>query len=167
MEKKALVRVGGLLATVTLALGMTACSGGQSVAEACKIADDAMNDVTSEAQANANELMQSMTEEGGEVDFAAAFEPVTAGLEKAQEEVTNEEVSAALDKFATEYQGFVEIISGFEIPDMSNIDYSDPNAMAEIEAFQAEAQQLSTDMQERATSMTEAGKEMQELCNAG
>ena len=166
MEKKALVRVGGLLAAVTLALGMTACSGGQSVAEGCKVANDAMNDVTQETQANADELMQSMTE-GGEVDFAAAFEPVTAGLEKAQKEVTNEEVSASLEKFATEYNGFVELLSGFEMPDMANLDYSDPNAMAELEAFQAEAQQLSTDMQERATAMTEAGQEMQELCNAG
>lgn len=163
---KKITRTGALVAAAGLALTMTACAGGQSVAEACKIADDAMQEATSETQANASELMQSMTE-GGEVDFAATFEPVTAGLEKAQKEVTNEEVSAALDKFATEYKSFVGLLEGFEIPDMSNIDYSDPDAMAEVETFQAEAQKLSTDMQDQATAMTDAGKEMQKVCNAG
>lgn len=90
-------RIGALLAAGALATTLAACSGGQSVADACKIANDTMTEVSSDTEAATQQFMQDMTA-GGEVDINALFEPIGKALESAQSEITNEEVSKALEE---------------------------------------------------------------------
>lgn len=159
-------RIGALLAVGALATTLAACSGGQSVADACKIANDTMTKVSSDTQTATQQFMQDMTS-GGEPDFNGLFGPINEALESAQSEITNEEVSEALDQVATEFNGLSSTLEGFEMPDMSSIDPSDPAAMAELEKMQTEAQELSTDITDQAQKLTEASTKLQEVCSAG
>ncbi|OZB85356.1 hypothetical protein [Microbacterium sp. 13-71-7] len=166
MNKATLTRIGGLAAAIALTATMTACSGGQSVADACKIANGEMNKATSSISSDVNSAMQQATQ-GDKVDFAAIFAPVQKGLEEAGKKVTNESVKAPLTAFATEFDGFVKVFDGFEMPDLKNLDATDPAAMDKLKAAQDKAQEISTKAQAASAKLTEQGKKLQDICNKG
>ncbi|MBS1698425.1 MAG: hypothetical protein JST25_08515 [Actinobacteria bacterium] len=166
MNKATLTRIGGVAAAIALTATMTACSGGQSVADACKIANTEMTAATSSISSDVNSAMQKATQ-GEKVDFAEIFAPVQKGLEEAGKKVTNETVKAPLTAFATEFNGFVKVFDGFEMPDLKNIDATDPAVMDKIEQAQKKAQEISTKAQDASTKLTEQGKKLQEICNKG
>lgn len=161
MEKKSVFKLAGVLGAAALTLSLAACSGGQSVAEACQVANSTVNDATGDLQS----IMSEVTSGGG--DIASAFEPISAALDEAKSKVTNEEVSTALADVTDQFNAMSDTLSGFEIPDTSNIDPSDPDQMAALEKFQEESAEISSKLQEQSSSLTEAGQKLQEVCNAG
>ncbi|WP_416442417.1 hypothetical protein AB3K78_08680 [Leucobacter sp. HNU] len=166
MKKAILPRIGGIAAAIALTVSMAACAGGQSVADACKIANDEMTKATSSINSDVNAAMQKATQ-GEKVDFAEIFKPVTEGLDKATSKVTNEKVKKPLDAFATEYKNFTKSFEGFEMPDMKNIDASDPAAMEKLQQASEKAQEISKNAQAASTKLVDQGKKIQEVCNAG
>ena len=82
MNTSTVTRIAGIAAAIALTATMTACSGGQSVADACKIANAEMTTATSSMSSDLNSAMQNATS-GEKVDFAALFAPVTEGLDAA------------------------------------------------------------------------------------
>lgn len=157
---KKFARTGALVAAAGLALSMSACSGGQSVAEACKVANETVNEVNQDTQ----QIMQDALSGG---DMTELFAPVEKALDDAQSKITNEEVATKLGKVQDEFSAMSSKLEGVEMPDMSNIDPTDPDAMADLESQQAELEQLSTDMQESSEALMAAGQDLQETCNAG
>ncbi|WP_053353513.1 MULTISPECIES: hypothetical protein [Leucobacter] len=160
MEKKSVFKLAGVLGAAALTLSLAACSGGQSVAEACQVANSTVNDATGDLQS----IMSDVTSGG---DLSTAFEPISAALDEAKSKVTNEEVSTALADVTAQFNAMSDTLSGFEIPDTSNIDPTDPEQMAELEKFQEESAEISTKLQEQSTALTESGKKLQEVCSAG
>ena len=154
-------RIGAVVAALALASSLAACSGGQSVADACKIADSTVSEANSEMQSLMSDAM------AGDGDLATMFEPVNKALEEAQAKVTNPDVSKALTSVADEFKGMSTELGDYKIPDMSSIDPSDPDAMAELEALQAESEELSASLEKRSQALMEAGTNLQEVCAAG
>ncbi len=144
-------RIGAVVAALALASTLAACSGGQSVADACKIADTTVSEANSEMQSLMSDAMS------GNGDLATMFEPVNKALDDAQAKVTNPEVSEALASVADEFAGMSEELAGYKLPDMSSIDATDPDAMAELEALQAESEELAASLETRASALMEAG----------
>lgn len=166
MNKSTLTRIGGLAAAIALTATMTACSGGQSVADACKIANAEMTKATSSVSSDLNAAVQQATQ-GEKVDFAGIFAPVQKGLDEAGKKVTNETVKAPLTAFASEFEGFIKVYEGLEIPDLKNIDATDPASMDKVKQAQDKIQEVSTKAQAASAKLTEQGKKLQEVCNKG
>lgn len=166
MKKAILPRIGGIAAAIALTVSMAACAGGQSVADACKIANDEMNKATSSIQSDTSSALQKATQ-GEKVDFAGVFKPISESLAKVNDKVTNEEVKKPLKAFTDEFNTFVKTFDGLEIPDVSKLDATDPAAMQKLQDAQKQLQDVSTKMQESSTKLTEQGKKLQSVCNAG
>lgn len=160
-DKKSLFKIAGIFGAAALTLSLASCSGGQSVADACNIANSTVNEATGDLQSVLSDAMS------GEGDLSAAFDPITEALEEAQSEVTNEEVSTALANFTDELSAMSSTLEGYEIPDASSIDPSDPEAMDKLDQMQAEAEEMTTKLQEQSTALTEAGQNLQDICTAG
>lgn len=160
-ETKSLFKIAGIFGAAALTLSLASCSGGQSVADACNIANSTVNEATGDLQSVLSDAMS------GEGDLSAAFDPITEALEDAQSEVTNEEVSTALANFTDELSATSGTLEGYEIPDPSSIDPADPEAMDKLDQMQAEAEEMTTKLQEQSTSLTEAGQNLQDICTAG
>ncbi|MFT4231651.1 MAG: hypothetical protein QM606_02590 [Leucobacter sp.] len=120
-------RTGAVLATAGLALGLMSCSGGQSVEEACTVAEETMNEVVTESQADIQQSLQDALQ-GNEVDFEATLKPIQDALAETQDKVTNKEVKSALDAFVDEYDAFAASI---EEVDLSG--FADLSEMADLE----------------------------------
>lgn len=170
-------RTGAVVAAAGLALALASCSGGQSVADACTIAEETMTEVVTQSQADTQQALQGALQ-GEEVDFGAIFQPIKDALGETQKKVTNEEVKGALDTFVEEYNSFIGVIeavdlSGFqELSEMSELDPSDPEAMAKLEELQQksadlqqQAQDLQSDIQDKQGSLMDASSELADLCN--
>lgn len=161
-----MLRSCGLAAAAALTLTLAACSGGQSTADACKIADEKMTDVSNQAMTDVQDSMQQLMN-GENVDFDAIFSPISESLDETQGEITNEEVSDAVSNFATAFNGLADELSGFEMPDMSQIDASDPEAMAELQQVQEEATALQQTLTEKTQELQDAQQQVADVCNAG
>lgn len=172
-------RIGAAVAALALASTLAACSGGQSVADACKIAEDTMTEVVATSQTEAQSAMQSAMA-GEDVDLKAIFTPVVEALEETEGKVTNGDVKPALNDFVTEYKAFADTLGEFDmsafkdIAELSNVDPTAPDAaekLAELETkgkeLQAQAEELQTSMQTQQESLTAAGTKLQDVCNAG
>ena len=160
-DKKSLFKVAGIFGAAALTFSLASCSGGQSVADACSIANSTVNEATGDLQSVLSDAMS------GEGDLSAAFDPITEALEEAQSEVTNEEVSTALTNFTEELSAMSGTLEGYEIPDASSIDPADPEAMDKLEQMQSEAEEMTSKLEEHSTALTEAGQTLQDLCSAG
>jgi len=88
----------GAIALVPAAL--TACSGGQSVSDACQVAQEAITDASS-----------GMTEAMSDPAAAEqAFADLTSEISAASDKITNEEVKGAYDDFAASFQDTQTVI---------------------------------------------------------
>ncbi|MBL3686453.1 hypothetical protein D3248_05735 [Leucobacter zeae] len=163
MAQKTLLKIAGALGAATLALTLASCSGGQSVADACKIANTEISKASSSMQSDLSAAMQGMTS-GETPDFNALFDPILEGLDSAEKKVTNEEVKKPLSTFTSQYRDFAKSLEGFEMPDMSSIDPTDSAAVAEATEGM---QELSTKITEDSSKLMESGQKLQEVCNAG
>lgn len=161
-------RIGAVIASIGLAAALASCAGGQSVADACKVAEETMTDVVTESQTEIQAQMQSAMS-GEEIDLNAALEPVQEALKDTQSKVTNEEVKKPLDAFVTEYNSFVDVVKGADLSGMAelqNLDPSDPEAMTKAQELQEEAQQLQTDLTDATSKLQDASEGLQSVCNA-
>ncbi len=178
-DTKSLFKIAGIFGAAALTLSLASCSGGQSVADACKIAQDSMTDVVAQSQTDAQSALQSAMS-GEETDFAAIFTPVVDALEDTQGKVTNEDVKGPLDNFVTEYKSFVETFDGIdlsamqEIQEMSQLDMTDPANQAKLEELQTkskelqqQSQELQTKLQDSQSTLMDASSELNDVCSAG
>lgn len=165
MDTQKIGRASGLIAATGLAIALVGCAGGQSTADACKIANDNFAEVQQEVQDNSQAAVDGMMN-GEDVDFDSLFAPVNDALAKTQEEVTNDEVKPVVDNFATSIQGLTDELSGLDIPNMADFDPTDPEAMAQAEEMQAQAAELQTAMQTHTENIQSATTELNEVCSA-
>jgi len=165
MNTKNVTRIGGIAAALSLTAALTACAGGQSVADACSIAKTEIETATSSITSDLNASMSQATS-GEKVDFSSLFQPVLDGLSSAESKVTNEQVKAPLSAFADEYRNFAAVFADFEMPNLKNIDPSDEAAMQKLQEAQAKAEEISTKGQESSTKLTAEAKKLQEVCGS-
>lgn len=156
---KTTTKIAGVLGAATLALSLAACSGGQSVAEACKVAEKTVSAAQSDMETAVTEAMS------GEGNFGDLFSGVNEALVKAEKEVQNAEVSDALKAVTADFSKVGEVFKDFKMPNMTDLDYSDPKAMAEFEEITAELEGKSAELQELSSSLEKSSTKLQELCN--
>lgn len=149
----------GVLCAAALAVTLSACSGGQSVAEACQVAEKTVSDAQTGMQSAVTEAMT------GEGDFGELFSGVNDALVKAEAKVSNAEVSQALKDITADFGEVSEVFKDFKMPDMTDVDYSDPEAMAELEEITAELEAKSGDLEELSSKLEKSSSKLQELCN--
>ncbi|QIK62543.1 hypothetical protein G7068_04470 [Leucobacter viscericola] len=158
---KSTLRIGAVVAAIALASTLSACSGGQSVTEACKVANSTVNEATSDM----NTLLQDAMSGNG--DFSKVFDPINKALDEAQSKVTNEKVSKSLKTVADEFSAMGEDLKGYKVPDVSSIDMTAPDASEKLEAMSKESEAVSAKLQKRSESLQKAGTDLQKVCNAG
>ncbi|WP_427870994.1 hypothetical protein [Leucobacter luti] len=161
-------RIGAIVAALGLAATLASCAGGQSVADACKIANDTMTDVANKAQSDVQTGMQDAMA-GKDVNFGEIFKPVVKALEDTQGKVTNEEVKKPLDKFVTEYKSFASTIEEVDLSalkDAQNIDPTAPDAQAKLEELQKSTEKLQADITESSTKLQESSTELNSVCSS-
>ncbi|MFD5599550.1 hypothetical protein ACFWHR_05780 [Leucobacter sp. NPDC058333] len=177
-DKKSLFKLAGVLGAAALTLSLAACSGGQSVAEACDIAKKADTEITKSTSEITDSYSKLM--EGDDVDFAAALDPASKALAKAQDQITNEDVKKPYDKLVSSFDDMkstlasVDLSAFADISEMQNFDATAPGAeekLAEMqkksEELQAQASDLQTKMQANQTDLTDAVSDMNKVCSAG
>jgi hypothetical protein len=135
-----------LAAAAALALlpGLAACSGGQSVEEACGVLQSRVSEVTTSLQ----EAMTVATS-GDEAAVNEQLGSLKEQLSAIDEEITNDEVSQAYGTFAAAYDDMMT-----QVQSMSDIDMEDMDALTEA----------STQLQDSATELTEAGQGIDSVC---
>lgn len=124
---------------ITAILGLSACGGEQSVAEACKVASATMT----AAESKISESMAGAST-GDFSGVVEGFNTLAATLDEADSKITNTEVKSALGDFKTSIQDFSKLFAGATDGDVT--------ALAE-KADEMEA--VSTKMSESATKLTE------------
>lgn len=157
---KTTTRIAGVLGAATLALSLAACSGGQSVAEACKIAEDTVT----EAQGQMEGIMTDVM--AGEGDMGDMFKTLDDALSSAEKKVSNTEVSDALKAVSDDFVKVGDVLGDFKMPSTDDLDYSDPEAMEKLTEMQGELEAISGKMEEASTSLTDSSKKLEELCVA-
>lgn len=152
-------KIAGVLGAAALVVSLAACSGGQSVAEACMVAEKTVSEAQGDMQTAVTDAMS------GEGDFNELFSSITDGLVKAEKEVQNAEVSDALKAITTDFSKVEDIFKDFKMPNTADLDYTDPEAMAELEEISAELQSKTGELEELSASLEESSTKLQELCN--
>lgn len=131
------------LVTVLSTIGLTACGGEQSVADACKVA----NATVKEAE---GDITSSMSE-AGSGDYSKvteSFKKLSSSLKDAEGKITNKEVKDALGNFRGSIDEFSGLFEGVKDGD--------------TEALTQKADQLETVN----TKLSESAKKISELCPA-
>jgi hypothetical protein len=118
-------------AAVTLTLPLAACSGGQSVHEACLQTNIALSATRVALDTNLETEAQGAAQ-GGDIDlnevYAETLAPGTEALERAQDDVSNNEVKVTLDRFAEEYQAYVTTIEEADLGTYAAFHQLDPDS---------------------------------------
>lgn len=128
------------LAAVALSFGLTACGGGQSVDDACKVAEKdvkaAMGDLSGLNPTDTDAATSTITS-------------MTKALEKTEKNLDNAEVKDAIGDLAAE---FTKLQSAF-----SDLKAAGTDA--------AKLQEVSTQMQTMSKDIQAKGEALDELCN--
>ena len=152
-----ITRIGAIAAAAALTVSLASCSSGQSVAEACKIADVS----TAEAVKTFETAMVDL-QSGG--DLGEAFAPVPGMFSDAKAKVRNEEVADALGDLSTKAADVAKALDGFQLPDLSKLDTTDPGSLAELKELTAKAQEVSKALTEKSEEFTVSSQHYAKLC---
>ncbi|WP_105565791.1 hypothetical protein [Microbacterium halophytorum] len=140
----------GALALVPAAL--TACgaggAGGQSVADACQVAQDGMTQIESDITEATTAAVSGDAEE-----LNGLIQDTSDEITAISEDITNEEVSGAFGDFATAYQGLADVLAEF-----GELDMSDP------EAATTAAGELTEKMTSASEDLTTASSQLADTC---
>lgn len=131
------------LVTIVSTLGLAACGGEQSVADACKVANASVK----EAEAD---ITSSMTEAGGG-DYSKiteSFGKLSSSLKDAEGKITNTEVKQALGDFRSSIDEFSGLFEGIKDGDVTAL----AEKTDELEAVN--------------TKLSDSAKKITELCPA-
>ena len=128
------------IAAIALSTGLSGCGGGQSVAEACKVAEKEVK----EATAALGTIDPTDQEAAG-----ANIDAMAKALEDTQAKIDNKEVSDAIGGLADEFKKLEPILA--EVQD----------AGTDVEKLQA----ASTEMSTLSKSIQEKGDKIDQLCN--
>ena len=155
-----LVRVTGTLGVAALALSLAACSGGQSVAEGCKIAQESL--------ASAGGQIDALTAEafagGGSVKDLIV--PLTDALDTAEEQVTNSQVAAALADLHSEFVGLGDLLESVTIPETEATDPAGSSPSPEELKAQQQLEAISGELEKRNSALEIADLNLQALCSS-
>lgn len=157
--RKTASKFAGVFGAAALVLSLAACSGGQSVAEACQVAEKTVSEAQGDMESAVTEAMS------GEGNFGDLFTGVNEALVKAEKEVQNAEVSDALKAITADFGKVGDVFKDFKMPNMADLDYTDPEAMAEFEEITAELEGKSAELEELSASLEKSSSKLQELCN--
>lgn len=146
-------RTGALLAAAALAL--SSCS--QSVEDGCGIAEGTLTEATDSITGL---VTQSLAGEDTEEPLAEAMD----ALEDAKAGVTNSKVSEALDTLSAELESYRATVSGLEMPDLGEIDYSSPEALEQLEEVQSQFSEQTDSLRAGAASLGEASDALRQVC---
>lgn len=150
MLKKHTLRITGAVATVGMALALSACGGGsQSVSAACEILDKDMKAI----EAEMDEVMSGAGEDLGNI--GDLFAPMIKQLGASADKISNAEVKAAANEFKTQMSAFSDVFADL---DFANLDPTDEEAMAKFE-------EASTKMNETSKGLEAATDKITELCD--
>lgn len=127
------------LAAVALSFGLTACSGGQSVDEACSVAEKEVK----AAMGDLGSINPTDT-----ASAASTIKSLTAALEKTESDLENAEVKKAIGDLAAD---FGKLETAFADLNEAGTD------SAKLQEVSSELTTLSTDIQKK-------GEELDELC---
>lgn len=155
-----LVRVTGTLGVAALALSLAACSGGQSVAEGCKIAQESLASAGGQIDALTAEALAG----GGSVKDLIV--PLSDALEAAEEQVTNAQVAAALEELHSEFVGLGELLEGVTIPEQLDTDSTSSTLTPEELKVQQQLDAISGELEKRNSALEIADLNLQALCSS-
>ncbi|WP_417555265.1 hypothetical protein [Microbacterium sp.] len=133
------------ITTIALAVGLSACSGGQSVADACKV-------INTEGQKIISDSNSAMGDVASDPSAAAkTLKSISGQMKDLGKKVTNADVKKAWDGLVTSYDGFSELIDTVA---------GDPSILTD----QDKAADFSTKVQDSAKTLTEKGNALDKLC---
>ncbi|WP_221583457.1 hypothetical protein [Microbacterium sp. G2-8] len=145
MTTQRIARVSAALAVIALIpAGLAACSGGQSVEEACGTIEGELTSAGEELQSALTDMMSGEGEN--------PMPQMSEALAAAGDDVTNEEVKEVYGTFVTSFDELLPFFEEFE-----NVDMEDPESLQKL-------QEMSADVQTKATDLEKAGADVQELC---
>lgn len=153
-------RTGALLAATALTVSLAACSGGQSVAEACTVAEKAMEQAAEQSQS----LLGGALNGGDSAELDEALKSVQDGLDDAIKQVSNEEVGAALKQFDGAFDGMMGDIKALQDLNLDGIDFTAPDAQEKVAAAQKQLEELTPKLESGSADMQAAGDKLTELC---
>ncbi|HPU13415.1 MAG TPA: hypothetical protein PLQ19_06455 [Aeromicrobium sp.] len=128
------------IAAIALSAGLSGCGGGESVADACKIAEKEVKDATADL---------------GTIDptdpaaATANLDAMAKVLKDTQAKIDNKEVSDAIGALASEFEKLKPVLADVQ------------DAGTDVEKLQA----ASAEMSELSTSIQEKGEKIDQLCN--
>ena len=157
-------RLAGTAGAVVAVLALSACSdgasGGQSVDEACTVAEEVMTTALDEM---GTQLESTFTDiaYGIEVDTHGVFAPLNDAISDAVEQVSNTDVKGALVDFKDDFEAFAGAIESADIPDINTENVSDPELIAEQEAA---LEEFSATVETHARSLQASSAHIETLC---
>lgn len=155
---KSTTKVASVLGVAGLALSLAACSGGQSVAEACKIANETVAEANTNLESTVTEVM------GGNADMNELFAPIKQSLKDAESKISNSEVSDALKGISGDFTSVSELLGDFKLPDLTDLDVTNPEDVKKFEDLQKQSESMLGDLESVSNSLQESGTKLQELC---
>lgn len=167
MITRPIARVSSVIAVVALAVPLAACSGGQSVSQACLQTNVALATTFQSIDTDVEAALQKGME-GEEIDLAAVFTPAGDALAQAQKDVSNAEVQEALDAFVGEFDAYAETVEGADWNTFASFNQLDPNSdeyARTVDEIESASLELQESIMEHLTGLSEAGDELTTLCN--
>lgn len=162
MKKMKYTSVALLAASGMLLLSACSTPGGQSVAEACQVAEDTMSEAVEQMGNELGEAMSALAY-GEEIDTSAAFAPIVASLDEAATAVTNSEVKSALEDFRDGFSDFSEKFAEADIPSIEQSNMGDVKA---LEEQAAKLEEFSKSMEAEAQKFQDSANAISELCES-
>lgn len=132
------------ITTIALAVGLSACSGGQSTADACKI-------INTEARQIATDANGAMSSIGSDPTAAVnALKKASADLKKVGDKVTNAEVKTAWNGFTKAYDNIATVVD---------------DAASAIKDDPSKASGVMSKLTDASTKIQDAGKALDKVCS--
>lgn len=162
MKKMKVTSTALLAASGMLLLAACSAPGGQSVAEACQVAEDTMSEAVEQTGNELGEAMNALVY-GEEFDASATFAPIVDSINEAAGLVKNSEVKSALKEFGEGFKSFSEMFANADIP---SIDASNMGDVRAIEEQAAKLEEFSKSMEAETREFEASANAIAELCES-
>ncbi|KAB1643533.1 hypothetical protein [Gulosibacter chungangensis] len=166
MSARPFLRVGFGLAASLLALSLTACAGGQSVAQACLQTNVALAETNAALGPGLDTAVQNAIS-GEDVDFGEVFDPINEALSTATDAVSNKEVSDALAAFTTEVESFGTTLEEADFQQFVELNELEPGSEeyeATVDEVETASLELYDKLDQHITDLTNAGDQITTIC---
>lgn len=157
--RKTTSKLAGVLGAAALVFSLAACSGGQSVAEACKVVGTSVAETQGGLQSAATEVMS------GNGNFSDLFADAKNAFVEVEKKVQNSEVSDALKAMSDDFETAGALFKDIKMPNMADLDPTDPETMAAFEEMGAQFQEKRGELEDLQASLEKSTTKFQDLCN--